>query len=57
MTTAVFTCRMQIREKKRKPGCISTWSAMKAGEIKKVNAVDAKEILEELALCDAQKDE
>lgn len=28
-----------------------------SGEIKKVNAVDAKEILEELALCDAQKDE
>ena len=28
-----------------------------SGEIKNVNAVDAKEILEELALCDAQKDE
>ena len=28
-----------------------------SGEIKKVNAVEAKEILEELAICDAQKDE
>lgn len=33
MTTAVFTCRMQIR--KRKTGCISTWSAMKAERSKR----------------------
>ncbi|MFR7717482.1 MAG: hypothetical protein ACLU3N_01945 [Lachnospiraceae bacterium] len=44
---------MQIRKKRG----VSLRERNESGEIKKVNAVDAKEILEELALCDAQKDE
>lgn len=48
---------MSNADQKKENGVYLYVERNESGEIKKVNAVDAKEILEELALCDAQKDE
>ena len=48
---------MSNADQKKENGVYLYVERTESGEIKKVNAVDAKEILEELALCDAQKDE
>lgn len=48
---------MSNTDQKKENGVYLYVERNESGEIKKVNAVDAKEILEELALCDAQKDE
>ena len=48
---------MSNSDQKKENGVYLYVERNESGEIKKVNAVDAKEILEELALCDAQKDE
>ena len=48
---------MSDADQKKENGVYLYVERNESGEIKKVNAVDAKEILEELALCDAQKDE
>lgn len=47
---------MSNADQKKENGVYLYVERNESGEIKKVNAVDAKEILEELALCDAQKD-
>ena len=48
---------MSNADQKKENGVYLYVERNESGEIKKVSAVDAKEILEELALCDAQKDE
>lgn len=48
---------MSNADQKKENGVYLYVERNESGEIKKVNAVDAKEILEELALCDAQKDD
>lgn len=48
---------MSNADQKKENGVYLYVERNESREIKKVNAVDAKEILEELALCDAQKDE
>ena len=48
---------MSNADQKKENGVYLYVERNESGEIKNVNAVDAKEILEELALCDAQKDE
>ena len=48
---------MSNADQKKENGVYLYVERNESGEIKKVNAVDAKEILEELALCGAQKDE
>lgn len=48
---------MSNADQKKENGVYLYVERNESGEIKKVNDVDAKEILEELALCDAQKDE
>ena len=48
---------MSNADQKKENGVYLYVERNESGEIKKVNAVDAKEILEELSLCDAQKDE
>ena len=48
---------MSNADQKKENGVYLYVERNESGEIKRVNAVDAKEILEELALCDAQKDE
>lgn len=48
---------MSNADQKKENGVYLYVERNESGEIKKVNAVDAKEILKELALCDAQKDE
>lgn len=48
---------MSNADQKKENGVYLYVERNESGEIKKVNAVDAKEILGELALCDAQKDE
>ena len=48
---------MSNADQKKENGVYLYVERDESGEIKKVNAVEAKEILEELAICDAQKDE
>ena len=48
---------MSNADQKKENGVYLYVERNESGEIKKVNAVDAEEILEELALCVAQKDE